>query len=209
MKPRPSPAHHRRRPRGAGLGAVAFAAIAGVLLGVGLGIGEGQAPTRTPTSPKKADDPKQPVTVDADKMERFGKESLVVFTGNVVARQDNSVQYADRLEVYLDEKGNRILRTVSRGNVRLVTKDCKTATAQRVEYFELQKLVRLIGDARVWEEDNVVTGDTIDMYLSEDRSVVQAGTQGRVKAQFFPKDEQRGERDPARIAARPALPCKN
>src|SRR5687767_3070790 len=33
----------------------------------------------------------QPVTVDADKMERFGKEGLVVFSGSVVARQDNSV----------------------------------------------------------------------------------------------------------------------
>jgi len=54
----------------------------------------------------------QPVTVDADKMERFGKEGLVVFTGNVVARQNNSVQYADRMEVYLDERGDRILRTV-------------------------------------------------------------------------------------------------
>src|SRR6185436_14569295 len=49
------------------------------------------------------------VTVDSDKMERFGKESLVIFTGNVVARQNSSVQYADRMEVYLDEKGDRIL----------------------------------------------------------------------------------------------------
>jgi lipopolysaccharide export system protein LptA len=202
----------------------ARAAIGGLLLALVLpwplgaaaqgtrsGSSDGQAPSRTPTSAtqKKTDDRRPPVTVDADKMERFGKESLVVFTGNVVARQDNSVQYADRLEVYLDEKGNRILRTVSRGNVRVVTKDCKTATAQRMEYFELQKLVRLIGDARVWEEDNVVSGDTIDMYLSEDRSVVQAGTQGRVKAQFFAKDEQQGERNPTKTAGRPSLPCKN
>src|SRR5262249_20385632 len=33
-----------------------------------------------------------PLTVDADKMERFGKASLVIFSGNVVARRDNSVQ---------------------------------------------------------------------------------------------------------------------
>src|SRR2546428_386680 len=45
----------------------------------------------------------QPVTVDAEKMERFGKESLTIFTGNVIARQSNNVQYADRMEVYFDE----------------------------------------------------------------------------------------------------------
>ena len=77
------------------------------------------------------DDRTQPVTVDADKMERFGKEGLVVFTGNVVARQNNSVQYAERMEVYLDEAGDKILRTVSTGAVRIITRDCRTGTARR------------------------------------------------------------------------------
>ena len=170
------------------------------------------APAAGPTggaTAKKSEDRKQPVTVDADRMERFGKESLVIFTGNVIARQDNSVQYTDRMEVYLDEKGDRILRTVSKGNVRIVTKDCKSGTAQRAEYFELQKLIKLIGDARVWDqENNVVTGDIIDIYLSEDRSVVQGGTGGRVKAQFFPKDEADGAKpEPARATGQPAAPC--
>ena len=182
---------------------------------------QGKAPAAAPksTTPatgatgtsaaKKSEERKQPVTVDADRMERFGKESLVIFTGNVIARQDNSVQYTDRMEVYLDEKGDRILRTVSKGNVRIVTKDCKTGTAQRAEYFELQKLMKLIGDARVWDQDNnVVTGDTIDIYLSEDRSVVQGGTGGRVKAQFFPRDEADGSKsEQAKATPRPAGPC--
>jgi lipopolysaccharide export system protein LptA len=160
-----------------------------------------------PAKPRKAEERGQPVTVDADRMERFGKEGLVIFSGNVVARQDGSVQYTDRMEVYLDENGDRILRTVSKGNVRIVTRDCKTGTAQRAEYFELQKLVKLIGDARVWQEDNVVTGDTIDIYLSEDRSVVQGGRQGRVKAQFFPRDENAAA--DGKPEAKGAAPCKN
>ena len=77
-----------------------------------------------------------PVTVDADQLENLQKEGLVVFTGNVVARQNNSSQYADRMEVYLDEKGDRIVRTVSTGNVRIITKDCRTGTAQRAEYYD-------------------------------------------------------------------------
>jgi lipopolysaccharide export system protein LptA len=159
-------------------------------------------------APRKGEE-RQPVTVDADKMERFGKENLVIFSGNVVARQDDSVQYTDRMEVYLDERGDRILRTVSTGNVRIVTKDCRTGTAQRAEYFEPQKLVRLLGNARVWQDDNVVSGDTIDIYLSEDRSVVQGGPQGRVKAQFSPREEARPAADGASAPAKPHGPCQN
>ncbi|HSF06224.1 MAG TPA: lipopolysaccharide transport periplasmic protein LptA [Methylomirabilota bacterium] len=148
--------------------------------------------------------PHQPVTVDADRMERLGKESLVIFLGNVVARQNGSVQYADRVELYLDEKGDRILRTVSTGNVRIITSDCKTGTAKRVEYFDLDQRVVLIGDARVWQDDNVVTGDTITIFLAQDRSVVQGGKQERVKAVFHPKDEQAA----TKTAAVPRVVCE-
>jgi len=165
------------------------------------------APAGTP-APKKSE-ARQPVTVDADKMERFGKENLVIFSGNVVARQDGSVQYTDRMEVYLDERGEGILRTVSTGNVRIVTKECRMGTAQRAEYFEPQKLVRLLGNARVWQDDNVVSGDTIDIYLSEDRSVVQGSSQGRVKAQFFPRDDARPAADGTTATAKPQIPCQN
>ena len=148
----------------------------------------------------------QPVTVDSDKMERFGKESLVVFTGNVVARQNSSVQYADRMEVYLDEKGDRILRTVSTGNVRIITKDCRTGTAQRAEYHDLEQRVVLIGNARVWQEDNVVSGESIVIYLSQDRSVAEGGKQGRVKGIFYPRD---ANKDGTTTASKPAASCAN
>lgn len=148
---------------------------------------------------KKQDDRSQPVTVDSDRMERFGKESLIIFSGNVVARQNNSVQYADRMEVYLDEKGDRILRTVSTGSVRIVTRDCKTGTAKRAEYFDLEQRVVLIGDARVWQDDNVVSGETITIFLAQDRNVVQGGKQERVKAVFYSKNE--GTNKPATTCA--------
>jgi lipopolysaccharide export system protein LptA len=169
---------------------------------------------------KGREDRSQPVTVDADRMERFGKENLVVFTGNVVARQDNSVQYTDRMEVYLDEKGNRILRTVSTGSVRIITKDCRTGTARRAEYFDLEQRVVLSGNARVWQEDNVVTGETITIFLSQDRSVVQGAGQERVKAVFYPKDEKarddgtrhdktRDDKKDAATSARAPADCRN
>ncbi|MGH7309427.1 MAG: lipopolysaccharide transport periplasmic protein LptA [Candidatus Rokuibacteriota bacterium] len=171
------------------LGAVLAANEAGAQVAPRLGQGPGER--------------QQPVTVDADRMERLGKESLVIFLGNVVARQNGSVQYADRVELYLDEKGDRIIRTVSTGNVRIITQDCKTGTAKRVEYFEFDQRVVLKGDARVWQDDNVVTGDTITMFLAQDRSVVQGGKQERVKAVFHPRDEAGA----TRTAAAPPVVC--
>jgi len=153
------------------------------------------------------DDNALPLTVDADKMERFGKASLVIFSGNVVARRDNSVQYADRVEVYMDEKGDRVLRTVSTGSVRIITKDCRTGTAQRAEYFDLDQRVVLIGNARVWQDDNVVSGDTITIYVAQDRTIVEGGKQERVKGVFYSQKDGKQEGQPA--PRRAAEVCTN
>jgi lipopolysaccharide export system protein LptA len=148
---------------------------------------------------KPGDERNAPVTVDADQLENIQKEGLIVFTGNVVASQDRSTQYADRMEVYLDARGESIVRTVSTGNVRIITKDCRMGTAQRAEYYDAEQRVLLIGNARVWRDDNVVTGERITLYLSEDRSVVEGGKQERVKAVFYPKsqDTEKAEAKPA------------
>lgn len=167
------------------------------------------APPAKKATDKSTDDKSQPVTVDADRMERFGKESLVIFTGNVVARQNNSVQYADRTEVYLDEKGDRILRTVSTGSVRIITRDCRTGTAKRAEYYDLEQRVVLLGNARVWQEDNVVSGETITIFLAQDRSVVQGGNSERVKAIFYSKDSQAQTTDARPSSRGGPVPCAN
>jgi lipopolysaccharide export system protein LptA len=141
-----------------------------------------------------------PVTVDADQLENIQKEGLVVFTGNVVATQNGSTQWADRMEVYLDDKGDRIVRTVSTGSVRIITRDCRSGTAKRAEYYDAEQRVVLIGNARVWRDDNVVTGERITIYLAEDRSLVEGGQQERVKAVFYPKSQDEGPARPKPIS---------
>jgi lipopolysaccharide export system protein LptA len=162
-------------------------------------------PKPRPTDPlaRPGTDKNAPVTVDADQLENLQREGLIVFTGNVVASQDNSTQYADRMEVYLDAKGDSIVRTVSTGNVRIITKDCRMGTAQRAEYYDAEQRVLLIGNARVWREDNVVTGERITLYLAEDRSVVEGGKQERVKAVFYPRSQESDKADAKPTAGAP------
>ena len=184
------------------------------------GAAQGSAPGKTSAAQPPAAQPatkakdakeedKLPLTVDADKMERFGKASLVIFSGNVVARRDNSVQYADRVEVYMDEKGDRVLRTVSTGAVRIITKDCRTGTAQRAEYYDLDQRVVLMGNARVWQDDNVVSGDTITIYMAQDRTTVEGGQQERVKGIFYSQKENTTKQDGQPAPRRSAEVCKN
>ena len=190
------------------VGAV-LALAAGSLASLGVHRAGAQPQTAAPAAAsqsaakKKADDRNAPVTIDADQMESFRKESLVVFTGNVVARQNDSVQYADRMEVYLDEKGDRVLRTVSTGNVKIITRDCRIGTAKRSEYYDAEQRLELIGNARVWEGDNVVTGERVTIFLSQERSLVQGGRGERVKAVFVPKDEKQKAADKPKDAPAP------
>jgi lipopolysaccharide export system protein LptA len=58
----------------------------------------------------------------------------------------------------------------------------------------------------VWQEENVVSGDTITIFLSQDRSVVQGGRQERVKAVFYPRDDKKDGQASAKAAA---PPCRN
>ena len=142
-------------------------------------------PTMTPPAPPAADAKNGPVVVDSDSLESIQKEGLSVFKGNVVAKQNNSVQYADRMEVYTDSKTDRIERVVSTGNVRIITRDCRMGTAGRTEYYDAEQRVVLIGNARVWKGNDMVTGERITIFLAEDRSLVEGGKQERVKAIFY------------------------
>jgi lipopolysaccharide export system protein LptA len=56
----------------------------------------------------------------------------------------------------------------------------------------------------------VVSGETITIYLSQDRSVVQAGAQERVKAVFFPRDQnQKEQKKDAGAPKTAATACTN
>jgi lipopolysaccharide export system protein LptA len=142
--------------------------------------GAAKPKTSNPATPPAATGKNGPVTVDADSLESMQKEGLSVFKGSVVAKQN-----ADRMEVYTDSKTDRIERVVSTGNVRIITRDCRMGTALRAEYYDGDQRVVLIGNARVWRDADVVTGERITIYLAEDRSLVEGGKQERVKAIFY------------------------
>jgi lipopolysaccharide transport protein LptA len=105
------------------------------------------------------------IVIDANRMENPERGRLVIFTGEVVARLDGATMTADRIEVYMDEKRQRVLHMVSSGSVKVVTADGRIGAARRTEYDDDERRLLLLGDASVLTDENVTAGDSITIVL--------------------------------------------
>ena len=108
------------------------------------------------------------VIVEADSLDRIDKDRLLVFMGNAVAWQYPWRLYADRIEVYLEETApHRIFRATAIGNVRITTGDCRKGRAERVEYHDREQRIVLSGNARLWRDGKVISGENIVIRLPQ------------------------------------------
>ena len=111
------------------------------------------------------------ITVHANTMERFAEGNHIIFTGDVIACQVNLIQYAERLEVFFDDRNASIVRTMASGNVRVRTGDCATASARRAVYDGSRDRLVLSGGVRVWDREDV---DRLERFVM-DLALMPAG----------------------------------
>lgn len=141
------------------------------------------------------DDP-QPIVVEADRMESERRQQTVFFAGNVQATQGDLIIHADEMTVDYGElepqaeeidSSRKIKKIFAKGSVE-ITKEGWLATGDSMEYFAGDRKVLVSGDAKTWQGKNMVTGDSIILYLDEGRSVAEKGTgqEERVKAVIYP-----------------------
>ncbi len=131
----------------------------------------------------------QPIDVTSDKVETLWKENLVIFKGNVIARQKDLVIYADSLEVVTIEDGKGIDRVTAGGNVK-IQQGLRVANCQKAVFYNLDQKMVLTGDPKVSEGDNVVLGDEITFDIDKNRVEVRGGPSGRGKAKVLPGEIQ-------------------
>lgn len=119
-----------------------------------------------------------PIIIEADRMVSLEEDNTVLFTGNVDASQANVRIRSDKMTVYYsaaaEGKKQEVKRLKCVGNVE-VTKDEWLGTGKQMNYLAKDRKVILSGDARAWQDKNLVTGDTIIYYLDEGRSEVVSG----------------------------------
>ena len=111
---------------------------------------------------------------------------MVVFEGEVIARQGELTLQADRVEVRADQKTRELRSVRARGNVRLRKAEV-VATGEQADYDAVSGVAVLTGSPKVWRDRDVVAGDKITLYLAEDRSVVEGA-----KAVIFPPAKPEG-----------------
>jgi outer membrane protein assembly factor BamD len=157
-----------------------------------------------PTTPKEKEVPKkgvppeiggvklvdtgQPIDITSDKVETYSKENLIVFKGNVMARQKDILIYSDSLEAVIFEDGKGIEKIIAGGNVK-IQQGLRVASCQKAVFYNIDQKVILTGDPKVWEGDNMVSGDEIVFDIEQNRVEVKGGSGGRGKAKIHPGGE--------------------
>ena len=143
-----------------------------------------------------------PIRIEADRMESAQDQSVILFSGHVQANQDNLIINADEMTVrYRGEKTGQspesgpdaegltqqIDAINAQGNVKIVQGNW-VATGNTMDFDSEKRIVILSGNARAWQDQNMVSGEKIILYLDEGRSVVERSTQEgeRVKAFIYP-----------------------
>lgn len=151
-----------------------------------------------------------PIQIEADRMETSRLGGRVVFTGNITARQGSLVIYADEMTVVYAaaspvagtaaERETKLISKIekleARGNVKIVQADW-IATGDSMDYNAADRVATLTGNAKAWQDKNVVSGETIVLYLDEGKSVVQKSSREgeRVKALIYPSGAEKNGGD--------------
>jgi lipopolysaccharide export system protein LptA len=89
-----------------------------------------------------------PVHITSQRLEAEYEKKIITFMGDVVARQEDFVLYADRLLIFLGEKGEEIEKIVAQGNVRMVQNN-RTITCREATYNYHEGTLVLGGEGRV------------------------------------------------------------
>lgn len=153
------------------------------------------------------DDRDQPIRIEADEALRDEKQGFTRYEGNVKMDQGSLHIEADRITVYHDQR--EADRIIAEGNPASLQqqpepdKGLVKAQAGMIEYFKSEDRIRLSQSANIEQDGSIVTGDSIDYYITEqlvradsDKSREDSRVQVVIPAQAVQGDrEERGETD--------------
>lgn len=135
---------------------------------------------------------RQPIEITADSLNADSGTESVTFEGNVVAIQADVTLHADRLFAQYSRGRDAIEKITAEGNVRVV-QGGKEARAAHAVFYNLEQRIVLSGGADLKQGENTLKGDTVTIYLRENRSVVTGGEGGRVRAVLHPQGFLQGK----------------
>lgn len=138
---------------------------------------------------------KDPLNIDAGKLDFFDKEQKLVYSGSVIVTNGPSTLKASRITIFLEGKGggaeaasnDRVRHIDADGPVTLVSEG-KIGTGERASYDKAENKVYLTGNVTLTQGDNIVKGERLVYDVSSGMATVQGGGAqgGRVRSTFTP-----------------------
>lgn len=145
---------------------------------------------------------KDPIKIDADRLDVFDAEKRATFTGNVVAVQGETTMRCSALNVFYEQSAtggasgsaqpaggadgdNNIRKLDCQGPVTVVSKD-QTATGQHAVFDRVSNTVTLTGNVVLSQDKNVQQCDRIVYSLNTSVANCIAKPGGRVQGVFVP-----------------------
>ncbi len=180
---------------------------------------------------------KEPVNIEADKLDYLNKEQQLIYTGNVVVVQGDSTLKASVLRIDLQKsdpgaggatapavpaaadlpptagvtpgQGSSVRHMEADGPVTLISKD-QVGTGNHATYDKAENRVYLNGSVTLSQGTNVTQGDRLVYDMTSGQAQVFAGqTNPRVMSVFTPGSAPPADAKPAPAAAKPAPAKRN
>ena len=146
---------------------------------------------------------KEPIKIDADRLDVFDKEGRAVFAGNVVAVQGDSTMNCTLMTVLYEQKrdaapgapaapaapvgsdDSSIKKIDCKGPVTIVSKT-QVATGNDAIFDRVANKIFLIGNATLTDGPNVTRGERVVYDLNTSVANIETTPGGRVRALFVP-----------------------
>lgn len=142
-------------------------------------------------------DREQPTTIDADRVDVNDKQGVSTFSGNVVMTRGSIKMVADKITVYRDkEKGLDKVHAVGKPAKYSQRPEAKNsdvvAEANAIVYDAVKGTVLLNQVAKVHQEGNTFTGDSIVYDIKKDQVQAKSSQAGSSNTESSPdKTRQR------------------
>ena len=148
----------------------------------------------------------EPIHIVSDRLDAYNDRGLVVFSGNVVATQEDKIMKSDNLFLYYKKregeskkigskniiKAGELEKVEAKGNVR-ITQGERVVTGEKAIFYNDEQKIVVTGNPVMQEEKNIIKGEKIVVLLEENRGIVESTPGNRVTATIYPQ-ETKGEK---------------
>ncbi len=145
----------------------------------------------------------QPIEISADRLEAYEEKRMIIFSGHAVATQAERVIKADKIIIYYKKdkseaareglknvgKTGDLDRIEAQGQV-FVSQGDRIVTGEKAVYYQDAQKIVMTGDAVMKQAGNIVRGDKIEVFLNENKGVVEGSDSKKVKATIFPVEKK-------------------